>query len=536
MGKIPPCSNSYLDKDLMFLSNETALYRASKTLKDLSLVYNFEGGSRGLRCIFISDKGSIFVSPEGNHLGDAMKGVWKSEDKGVSWACVLNLCNYNNPVCIWGIDQSTKGNLFVGVYTLAAGESRAEIYRGCDDGTGWQLVYKNEMARHIHQITCDKYTGHIYASVGDNFSKWRTKSILRSKDEGDTWDVILPELPQVVPVMALKGARLFASDAPGGARIYRTTDDKYAELVLCDPDELYFYWMRNGNDDCILASAIPSSKPCRYAKIYRSLNKGLSWHLVQKFEANSLFDGSMNASNISGSFVVLHVSKNGTVKEPLATDLADLHRLQVKFTLPDIVSRLLALLLLLLSLPVILISALLILLTSRGPVFYFQTRNGMGGDSFRIIKLRTRFHNGKKHSWSQTELTPVGKILRCLSIDELPQLWNVIAGEMALVGPRPHPLALDVLYQNDIPGIFKRYVVKPGMTGLAQVSGARGQINCLADMYKRVRLDILYIRKRSILLDVVIILKTIWGGFIHRREAPVEPDKPNFIEGSPIRW
>ena len=114
------------------------------------------------------------------------------------------------------------------------------------------------------------------------------------------------------------------------------------------------------------------------------------------------------------------------------------------------------------------------------------------------------------------ELTRLGGLLCYLSIDELPQLWNVISGEMALVGPRPHPLELDALYRKEIPGILKRYQVKPGMTGLAQINGARGQITSPGDMQKRVKLDMLYIRKRSPFLDLLIVLKTIFGGFINK--------------------
>lgn len=159
-----------------------------------------------------------------------------------------------------------------------------------------------------------------------------------------------------------------------------------------------------------------------------------------------------------------------------------------------------------LSLPVLVIFGILIKITSRGPLLFIQPRHGLNGKLIRIYKLRTM--SGKK-------VTAVGQILRRLSIDELPQFYNVIRGDMVLVGPRPHPVELNDLYCDLVPGFHIRHNIKPGMTGLAQISGARGPINSLRDMRRRLRFDIIYIKNKSLGLDLKIIFLTIMGGFVY---------------------
>jgi undecaprenyl-phosphate galactose phosphotransferase/putative colanic acid biosynthesis UDP-glucose lipid carrier transferase len=169
--------------------------------------------------------------------------------------------------------------------------------------------------------------------------------------------------------------------------------------------------------------------------------------------------------------------------------------------------------LLLLS-PLIAIVTLLIKLDSHGPVFFRQTRNGFSGRPFRILKFRTmnvaedgpQFRQVKR---GDARVTKLGRLLRRTSIDELPQLWNVLIGEMSLVGPRPHPTALDAEYQSRIGNYAFRHHVKPGLTGWAQVHGLRGETRTLDRMERRVIHDLYYIDHWSLWLDVMIMLLTL---------------------------
>ena len=165
------------------------------------------------------------------------------------------------------------------------------------------------------------------------------------------------------------------------------------------------------------------------------------------------------------------------------------------------------------------IVALLIKLTSKGPVLYVQLRTGRRGTVFPCLKFRTMTYD-KYAPFQQAvvndqRVTRVGRFLRRTNLDELPQFLNVLAGHMSVVGPRPHPLPLDAQHWHTLPGYKERYAVKPGITGLAQVRGARGETAEIHRMKKRVRYDHLYIRRQSTRLDAKIcwwtILSTLKG-------------------------
>jgi putative colanic acid biosynthesis UDP-glucose lipid carrier transferase len=163
--------------------------------------------------------------------------------------------------------------------------------------------------------------------------------------------------------------------------------------------------------------------------------------------------------------------------------------------------------------PLMLIVALAIKLTSPGPVFFRQRRYGMDGKEIRVWKFRSMrvCDDGQQVAQAtknDARLTPIGGFLRKTSLDELPQLFNVLAGNMSLVGPRPHASAHNEEYRRRIRGYMLRHKVKPGITGLAQVSGWRGETDTLYKMEKRIELDHRYIREWSWWNDVAILFRT----------------------------
>ncbi|MCK1740403.1 undecaprenyl-phosphate glucose phosphotransferase [Bradyrhizobium sp. 139] len=163
--------------------------------------------------------------------------------------------------------------------------------------------------------------------------------------------------------------------------------------------------------------------------------------------------------------------------------------------------------------PVMLLTAILIKATSKGPVFFRQTRHGFGGRAFQIFKFRTMgvLEDGPKivqASRNDPRVTGIGKWLRKTSIDELPQLFNVLKGDMSLVGPRPHAAAHNSEYEQIIGNYAFRHHVKPGITGWAQVNGYRGETRTLDLMQKRVEHDLWYINNWSLWLDLKIATLT----------------------------
>lgn len=165
--------------------------------------------------------------------------------------------------------------------------------------------------------------------------------------------------------------------------------------------------------------------------------------------------------------------------------------------------------------------ALAIKLTSRGPVFFRQRRKGADGRVFTIYKFRSmRMHTeqaGVLHQATRNDprVTRVGAFLRRTSLDELPQFYNVLRGDMSVVGPRPHALEHDDLYQKVVSGYIHRYRIKPGITGWAQVNGFRGETDRIEKMEGRVAHDLYYLGNWSFGLDMRIIAATIFKGLRH---------------------
>jgi lipopolysaccharide/colanic/teichoic acid biosynthesis glycosyltransferase len=172
-----------------------------------------------------------------------------------------------------------------------------------------------------------------------------------------------------------------------------------------------------------------------------------------------------------------------------------------------------ALILLIIALPVMVLAGLLVKLTSRGPILYSQTRVGQFGRPFRIWKLRSMRHNCEAASgarWcakNDARVTFIGKILRTLHIDELPQLWNILRGDMSLVGPRPERPEFVTVLEELIEGYTGRLAVKPGLTGLAQIQLAPD--SNLESVRLKVALDLVYIEKIGLRLDIRLLMGTV---------------------------
>ncbi|HDS5442997.1 UDP-glucose lipid carrier transferase, partial [Klebsiella pneumoniae] len=178
-------------------------------------------------------------------------------------------------------------------------------------------------------------------------------------------------------------------------------------------------------------------------------------------------------------------------------------------------------LILILISPILLVIATAVKTTSKGPVIFRQVRYGMDGKPIKVWKFRsmTVMENDDKviqATKNDIRVTKVGKFLRSTSLDELPQFFNVLFGQMSVVGPRPHAVSHNEQYRSLIQGYMLRHKVKPGITGLAQINGWRGETDTLEKMEKRIEYDLLYIRGWSIWLDLKIIFLTVFKGFINK--------------------
>jgi exopolysaccharide biosynthesis polyprenyl glycosylphosphotransferase len=166
--------------------------------------------------------------------------------------------------------------------------------------------------------------------------------------------------------------------------------------------------------------------------------------------------------------------------------------------------------------PLLTLAAIAIKLDSPGPVLFRQTRHGYNNETIKIFKFRsmTKLEDGDdfvQAMRNDSRVTRVGAILRRSNIDELPQLINVLRGEMSIVGPRPHATAHNKMFEDKISVFSRRHVVKPGITGWAQVNGCRGATETLEKMRRRVEHDLYYIDNWSFWLDLRIIIMTVFS-------------------------
>lgn len=207
---------------------------------------------------------------------------------------------------------------------------------------------------------------------------------------------------------------------------------------------------------------------------------------------------------ISGNSLAQRNTRNATRR----------HANPFSFFVKDLLDRALAFFALLVLSPLLLLIALAIRLESPGPVIFRQERGGRYGKPFEIIKFRTMVAEACEAMWVEQarpgdpRITPLGHWLRRTSIDELPQLLNVLRGEMSIVGARPHALTHDSYYRHHIREYDRRMTMKPGLTGWAQVNGLRGHTATIDAMRARVEHDLYYVKHWSLALDLRIMLRT----------------------------
>ncbi len=211
---------------------------------------------------------------------------------------------------------------------------------------------------------------------------------------------------------------------------------------------------------------------------------------------------------------------NHSMKEisgiPIIT-LSETPLVGVRLLAKSLEDKFLSAIILLMISPILLCIAIAIKLDSAGPVFFRQNRTGWNGKSFKIFKFRSMYvhqpESGvvKQAAKGDPRITRVGGFLRRTSLDELPQLFNVLLGDMSLVGPRPHAIQHDEEYSERVYHYFARHHIKPGITGLAQVRGLRGETKDIDQMIQRVESDIEYINNWSVSLDLSIILRTVFA-------------------------
>ncbi len=188
----------------------------------------------------------------------------------------------------------------------------------------------------------------------------------------------------------------------------------------------------------------------------------------------------------------------------------------------ELEDRILALIFLLLASPFMAFIALSVKLSSPGPVLFKQKRHGWGGREINIYKFRTMYvdhptsEGVKQTTRDDPRVTRIGRFLRRTSLDELPQLINVLQGRMSLVGPRPHAIEHNEFFKEKVDSYMQRHKVKPGITGWAQVNGLRGETDTLEKMQKRVEYDLYYIEHWSLGFDLKILALTFIHGFIHK--------------------
>jgi len=257
------------------------------------------------------------------------------------------------------------------------------------------------------------------------------------------------------------------------------------------------YEMIDQHEIDVVYIALPMSQQQQIGEILEALSVStVSTFLAPDFYLSSIAQGKWITIGDSTTVSV--------IETPMLGSSAWLKRLE------DIIVSTIAIII---TAPIMAAIAVAVKLESKGPVLYKQKRHGMNGKEILVWKFRSMNVMEKDHEFKQAtkddeRITRVGAFLRKTSLDELPQFFNVLTGEMSVVGPRPHALAHNAQYRRSICGYMQRHKVKPGMTGLAQISGYRGETETKQKMEQRVASDMEYLNNWSIWLDLKIILMT----------------------------
>ncbi len=230
--------------------------------------------------------------------------------------------------------------------------------------------------------------------------------------------------------------------------------------------------------------------------------------LTVKMAGVDVFDMPLLYEELSGKVPVKHIKDSWFINTTLSGIKSNIYTHKIERFLDMI----LCVLWLIVSLPISLITIVSIKLGSKGKIFYIQERVGLNGKSFRLVKFRSMKEdaevNGAK--WAvegDIRVTKVGKIIRKLRIDEIPQLWNVLKGDISLIGPRPERPEFVRILEKEIPYYSLRHSVRPGLTGWAQVNYRYGASK--KDTLQKLQYDFYYIKNKSLLLDLLILLKTV---------------------------
>lgn len=293
-------------------------------------------------------------------------------------------------------------------------------------------------------------------------------------------------------------------------RLRHIDKEKFLGVVLCGPREHgdFDYPVLGYSDDLQevisrydigrLYITLSLSEAQKIEKLYVELiesNVDVVW--VPDIESLNLINHSV--TELEG-LPVISLNQSPLTRYPLAA------------LIKDILDRSISFLCLIAFSPLLLLVATVIKVTSRGPVIFKQKRHGWNGQVIEVWKFRSmRVHEDTSVSQAtrnDPRITPIGRFIRRTSVDELPQLFNVLQGNMSLVGPRPHAVAHNYYYSGKIQAYMARHRIKPGITGLAQISGCRGETETLDKMERRVELDLDYINGWSLWLDFKILFKT----------------------------
>lgn len=240
-----------------------------------------------------------------------------------------------------------------------------------------------------------------------------------------------------------------------------------------------------------------------------------SYHLVSRLwnDLNNLLIDVIVLPDLSHAFVGYKIADLSGITAILVNEPNLSNRSMILKRMFDIVASGFGLLIIS---PLLFVIALLVKLTSKGPIFYSQVRMGLDGKEFKMYKFRSmRTDSTNKETWTVKDdprVTSIGKIIRKTSIDELPQLFNVLVGDMSMVGPRPERPMYVHEFKKDIPTYMLRHKMKAGITGWAQINGWRGDTS----IEKRIECDLYYIKHWSIWLDIWIIFMTFWKGFVNK--------------------